>query len=148
MYTRKLDIPTIRYTPVSNFQAKIGCDSESEVVVRTKFRRAISNTGVGGGWPIFVYNRQRAIGHLNAHDCALVIGTKSRWCWFCGGRRNIISIPTHRLTMDLQQAALAVFGVAVGYLWYKRYHTSPISDIPGPKNPSWIYGNLPFFPTR
>ena len=48
--------------------------------------------------------------------------------------------------MDLQQAALAVFGVAVGYLWYKRYHASPISDVPGPKNPSWVHGNLLVFP--
>jgi hypothetical protein len=44
--------------------------------------------------------------------------------------------------MDFQQATLlATSGVIVTYfVWYKLYHTLTISDIPGPKNPSWIYG--------
>lgn len=43
-------------------------------------------------------------------------------------------------TMDLRQVALAVCSATAVYVWYKRYYTLPISDVPGPKNPSWIYG--------
>ncbi|KAF9778983.1 cytochrome P450 [Thelephora terrestris] len=43
--------------------------------------------------------------------------------------------------MDSQQAALAIFGATAAYVWYKRYRTFSISDVPGPKNPSWIYGH-------
>ena len=46
--------------------------------------------------------------------------------------------------MDSQQAALAICGATVAYIWYKRYHAISISDVPGPKNPSWIYGTSAF----
>ena len=52
---------------------------------------------------------------------------------------KVRSPPTHP-AMDLQQAALAICGATVVYIWYRRYHTLSISDVPGPKNPSWIYG--------
>jgi hypothetical protein len=42
--------------------------------------------------------------------------------------------------MDFQQAALAICGTTAVYIWYKRSRISAISDVPGPKNPSWIYG--------
>ena len=42
--------------------------------------------------------------------------------------------------MDFQQAALAICGAAIVYALYQRYHGLTISDVPGPKNPSWIYG--------
>ncbi|KAF9787520.1 cytochrome P450 [Thelephora terrestris] len=43
--------------------------------------------------------------------------------------------------MDSQQAALAICGATAAYVLYKRYRTISISDVPGPKNPSWIYGH-------
>ncbi|KAF9778997.1 cytochrome P450 [Thelephora terrestris] len=45
--------------------------------------------------------------------------------------------------MDSQQATLAICGatVVVAYIWYTRCRTHSISDVPGPKNPSWIYGH-------
>ena len=42
--------------------------------------------------------------------------------------------------MDLQQAALLICGATAAYIWYKRHRTFSISDVPGPKNPSWICG--------
>jgi len=42
--------------------------------------------------------------------------------------------------MDFQQAALAICGVTVAYVLYGRYRNLTIRDVPGPKNPSWIYG--------
>lgn len=42
--------------------------------------------------------------------------------------------------MDLQRTALTICGAAVGYIWYKRYRSLTVSDVPGPENPSWIYG--------
>ena len=42
--------------------------------------------------------------------------------------------------MDFQQAALVACGGIAAYFWYKLSHTFTISDVPGPKNPSWIYG--------
>ena len=45
--------------------------------------------------------------------------------------------------MDFQQAALATCGLVVTYVWYKLYRALTISDVPGPKNPSWIYGMRP-----
>lgn len=42
--------------------------------------------------------------------------------------------------MDFQQAALTICAAAVAYVWYKRHWACTISDIPGPKNPSWIFG--------
>ena len=42
--------------------------------------------------------------------------------------------------MDFQRAALALCVATVAYTWYKRRRTHSISDVPGPKNPSWIYG--------
>jgi len=42
--------------------------------------------------------------------------------------------------MDFQQAALTICGVTVAYVLYRRYRNLTIRDIPGPKNPSWIYG--------
>lgn len=42
--------------------------------------------------------------------------------------------------MDLQRAALAICGAMAVYIWYKRYCALSISDVPGPKNPSWIHG--------
>lgn len=44
--------------------------------------------------------------------------------------------------MNFQQTTLAVCGTAAAYVLYKRYIEVSISDIPGPKNPSWIYGHL------
>ncbi|KAF9779010.1 cytochrome P450 [Thelephora terrestris] len=43
--------------------------------------------------------------------------------------------------MDSWQAALAICGATVTYIWYKRHRTFSIRDVPGPKNPSWIYGH-------
>ena len=42
--------------------------------------------------------------------------------------------------MDFQQAALTICGATVVFVLYKRYRALSISDIPGPANPSWIYG--------
>ena len=42
--------------------------------------------------------------------------------------------------MDFQQAVLTICGAAVAYVLYGRYRNSAIRDVPGPKNPSWIYG--------
>jgi hypothetical protein len=42
--------------------------------------------------------------------------------------------------MTFQQTVLAICGATVVYALYKRCRTSSISDVPGPKNPSWIYG--------
>lgn len=42
--------------------------------------------------------------------------------------------------MDYYRVALATCGAIVAYVWYKRYHALSISDVPGPKNPSRIYG--------
>ena len=46
--------------------------------------------------------------------------------------------------MEFQQAVLAACGAAVVYLCYKKYRALSIADVPGPKNPSWIYG-MPVF---
>lgn len=43
--------------------------------------------------------------------------------------------------MDPQQTALVICGAAVIYVWYRRHRNSSIRDVPGPKNPSWIYGH-------
>ncbi|KAF9785284.1 cytochrome P450 [Thelephora terrestris] len=43
--------------------------------------------------------------------------------------------------MDSRHATLAISVAFVAYTWYKCRRTSSISDIPGPKNPSWIYGH-------
>lgn len=48
--------------------------------------------------------------------------------------------PTHPPGMDSQHAALAICGATAAYVWYRWYRTSSIGDVPGPKNPSWIYG--------
>ena len=45
--------------------------------------------------------------------------------------------------MDFQQAALVTCLALVAYVWYKLYRTSAIRDVPGPKNPSWVYGSIP-----
>lgn len=50
--------------------------------------------------------------------------------------------------IDLQQATLAVCATVVAYALYKRYRASTISDIPGPKNPSWRYGIQLFVPVN
>src|ERR1700753_2175017 len=42
--------------------------------------------------------------------------------------------------MDFQQAALTICAAAAAYIYYKRYQDFTISDVPGPKNPSWIFG--------
>jgi len=42
--------------------------------------------------------------------------------------------------MDFQQTVLTICGAAVAYALYKRYRNFVIRDVPGPKNPSWIYG--------
>ena len=43
--------------------------------------------------------------------------------------------------MDFQLATLVLSGaVAVTYIWYARCRASSIGDVPGPKNPSWMYG--------
>jgi len=44
--------------------------------------------------------------------------------------------------MDFQQTALAICGTTIVYALYQRYRGLTISDVPGPKNPSWIYGIL------
>jgi len=44
--------------------------------------------------------------------------------------------------MDFQQTALAICGATIVYALYQRYRGLTISDVPGPKNPSWIYGIL------
>ena len=44
------------------------------------------------------------------------------------------------LVMDFQQATLIICAVGVAYVWYKLYRKSMIGDIPGPENPSWVYG--------
>ena len=46
--------------------------------------------------------------------------------------------------MDFQQTTLTMCATAAAYVLYKRYRTSMISDIHGPKNPSWRYG-IEFF---
>jgi hypothetical protein len=51
--------------------------------------------------------------------------------------------PTYSPVMDSQHAAFLIFGVTVAYIWYKRHRASSISDLPGPKNPSWIHGISP-----
>ena len=50
--------------------------------------------------------------------------------------------------IDLQQATLAVCATVGAYALYKRYRASTISDIPGPKNPSWRYGIQLFVPVN
>jgi hypothetical protein len=62
-------------------------------------------------------------------------------------RREVNPAPTH-LRMDPQQAALAICGVTAAYILYKRYRAFAISDIPGPKNPSWVYGISSAFRTN
>ena len=42
--------------------------------------------------------------------------------------------------MDFQQTALATCGAIVAFVWYKLYRNFTISDVRGPKNPSWVYG--------
>ena len=42
--------------------------------------------------------------------------------------------------MDFQQVALAICGATATYVWYKRFCALSITDVPGPKNPSWTYG--------
>jgi hypothetical protein len=50
--------------------------------------------------------------------------------------------------MDSRQAALAICGATVTYIWYKRHRTFSIRDVPGPKNPSWIYGTCHILTNR
>ena len=42
--------------------------------------------------------------------------------------------------MDSQHVALAICATAAAYFLFKRRYSSSISDVPGPKNPSWVYG--------
>ena len=43
-------------------------------------------------------------------------------------------------TMDSQLATLMICATAAAYIYYKRYQNTAISDVPGPKNPSRIFG--------
>ena len=43
---------------------------------------------------------------------------------------------------DLQQTVAAVATASVIYALYRRYNRPSLRDIPGPPNPSWIYGKL------
>jgi len=45
------------------------------------------------------------------------------------------------LEMDSQQVALATCAATLAYVLYRRYRNLTVKDIPGPKNPSWIYGH-------
>ena len=43
---------------------------------------------------------------------------------------------------DLQQTVAAVATASVIYALYRRYDRPSLRDIPGPPNPSWVYGKL------
>ena len=43
---------------------------------------------------------------------------------------------------DLQKTAVAVATASVIYVLCRRYSRPSIKDIPGPPNPSWVYGRL------
>ncbi|KAF9780802.1 cytochrome P450 [Thelephora terrestris] len=43
--------------------------------------------------------------------------------------------------MDLEKIALMFCGATVAFIWYKRLRAFAIRDVPGPRNPSWIYGH-------
>ena len=43
---------------------------------------------------------------------------------------------------DLQQTIAAVATASAIYALYRRYNRPSLKDIPGPPNPSWVYGKL------
>lgn len=88
-----------------------------------------------------------ARGDTDADSSILPIceGSTMRWLYlthytFGPYRQGETETPSTHPAMDLPQVTLIICGATAIYIWYKRYYAVSISDVPGPKNPSWICG--------